>query len=61
MLNCEDFRFQSGADPGHLTWRLRLHRLMCRACAQYLRSMQALDERISKALDIELPRDRRNP
>lgn len=53
MLNCEQFRFLAGADPQHLSWRQRLHWLMCRACARYLRMMRAFDRRIRLALNVD--------
>lgn len=54
MLNCEQFQWQTGADPGRLSWRQRVHWLTCRACARYLRAMRALDRQIERALNITL-------
>lgn len=55
MLNCEQFQLLAGADPEHLTWRQRMHRLTCRVCAGYLKDMRAFNRRIRLALDLQHP------
>lgn len=55
MLNCNEFRFQTGADPDHLTWPQRIHGLFCQACADYVRTMQRLNHQLKKALEIRVP------
>lgn len=55
MLNCDEFQLLAGADPEHLSWAQKLHRLTCRGCARYLQMMRALNERIRRGLDVKLP------
>jgi hypothetical protein len=55
MVSCEEFQLHAGANPRALGWSKLLHVLFCRACARYLRSLRALDHRITKALALELP------
>lgn len=50
ILNCEEVRFQSGADPRHLSLGQRFHLLMCSACRGYVGSLQRLDQRIESTL-----------
>lgn len=61
MLSCEQFQLLAGADPRHLTWGQRLHRMMCRTCSRYLDTMQDLDHKIENVLEGELPEDPRLP
>lgn len=52
-MNCEDYKQAIGADPsfdggaGHLS--------ECQSCQSYRRDMQALDEKISRALALDVP------
>ena len=52
-MNCDDYRQAIGADPkfdggaGHVT--------ECAACQEYRRDMQALDQKIGRALSLDVP------
>lgn len=51
-MSCEEFQFLAGALPRQTNWSQRLHWIMCRACARYLKEMRALDQRIERALAL---------
>lgn len=55
MLNCEQFRFLAGADPEHLSFAQKLHRLTCLGCARYLHAMRRFNWRIRQALRLPDP------
>ena len=55
MLNCEQFRFLAGADPVHLSFAQKLHRLTCLGCARYLQAMRRFNRRIVQALLLPDP------
>lgn len=55
MLNCEQFRLLTGADPEQLSLAVRIHRLTCLACARYLREMRHFNRRIRQALRVADP------
>lgn len=54
-MKCEEFQFLAGALPHEMNWKQRLHWIICRACARYLREMRELDRRIESALVLEPP------
>ncbi len=53
-MNCLEFRRAAGADPEHLDADARAHLDACPACAEYHRSLVAMDATILKALQVPL-------
>ena len=54
-MDCVEFRREAGADPRHLGAEAAAHRDACATCAESLRRMLALDERILAALRVPVP------
>jgi hypothetical protein len=54
-MQCLEFRQAAGADPKHLNAEAGAHRDACPKCAEFLRQMLALDERILAALSVPVP------
>jgi hypothetical protein len=54
-MDCLEFRRAAGADPKHLGAEAMAHRDSCPRCAEFLRQMLALDERIRAALAVPVP------
>src|SRR5512134_635435 len=54
-MNCDEFRRIAGADPGRLPADAEAHRSGCPACADYHRSLVAMDTTIRKALSVPVP------
>ena len=52
---CLEFRRAYGADPQQRDAALARHRLECRGCAEYARSVEALDRGIAQALAVPVP------
>ena len=59
-MECRDFRREAGADPRHLGAEAAAHRDACDACAESLRRVLALDEKILAALQVPVPDSVRN-
>ncbi len=53
-MNCLEFRRAAGADPARLDAEAQAHRDSCLACAEYHRSLVAMDATILKALQVPL-------
>jgi hypothetical protein len=53
-MSCLESRRAAGADPGHLDADTRAHLAACPACAEYHRSLVAMDATILKALQVPL-------
>jgi anti-sigma factor RsiW len=64
-MNCAEFRRRAGTDPARLDAETEAHRAGCAACAEYHRSLLAMDATIRKALQVPLPEasptERRSP
>lgn len=54
-MECLEFRSAAGADPKHLGVEASAHRNTCPKCAEFLRQMLVLDERILAALAVPVP------
>ena len=54
-MECLEFRRAAGADPQHLDGEATAHLDACPKCAEFLRQMLALDERILAALAVPVP------
>src|SRR5262245_45460784 len=54
-MNCLEFRRLAGADPARLDAATLAHRDGCAACAEYHRSLLAMDETIRRALQVPVP------
>jgi hypothetical protein len=54
-MECLDFRRAAGADPRHLGAEAVAHRDACPRCAEFLRQMLELDEKILTALRVPVP------
>ena len=54
-MECLEFRRAAGADPKHLVMEAVAHRDSCPRCAEFLRQILALDEKILAALSIPVP------
>jgi uncharacterized protein DUF3379 len=54
-VNCSDVHLMLGAEPAATTPDLEAHLRECAACAQFRAEMQQLDEKIRRALTIEIP------
>lgn len=54
-MNCLEFRRLAGADPARLDAAALAHRDGCAACAEYHRSLLAMDETIRRALQVPVP------
>jgi hypothetical protein len=54
-MNCLEFRRLAGADPARLDAAALAHRDSCAACAEYHRSLLAMDETIRRALQVPVP------
>jgi hypothetical protein len=54
MKKCSDFQLSVGAEPRATSPELETHLRQCAACAEYRREMLVLDEKIRRALMIDL-------
>jgi hypothetical protein len=54
-VNCSDVHLTLGAEPSATSPELEAHLRECAACAQFRAEMQRLDEKIRRALTIEIP------
>jgi len=54
-VNCSDVHLALGAEPSSTSSELEAHLRECAACAQFRIEMQRLDEKIRRALTIEIP------
>jgi hypothetical protein len=54
-VNCSDVHLTLGAEPSAMTPELEQHLRECAACARFRAEMQRLDERIRRALMVEIP------
>jgi hypothetical protein len=54
-MECLEFRRAAGADPKHLAAGAAAHRDSCPRCAEFLRQMLVLDEKILAALSVPVP------
>jgi hypothetical protein len=53
IMTCKDFQLRTGAEPSHLGWSQRLHRLMCGACRFFATDVRRLDRRLSAAFKLD--------
>jgi hypothetical protein len=53
-MKCSDLQLSLGAEPGATSPELEAHLRECAACAEYRREMLALDEKIRRALMIDV-------
>ena len=53
-MKCADIHLRLGAEPGVADAELEAHLRECPACAQYRREMIQLDEKIRRALEIDV-------
>jgi Protein of unknown function (DUF3379) len=51
-MNCLEFRRAAGADPSRLEKQAQAHRDACPACAEYHRSLVAMDATILRAVQV---------
>jgi hypothetical protein len=51
-MDCLEFRRVAGAEPAHLSPEAERHAASCPRCAEHLRRLRALDERLLRALRI---------
>jgi hypothetical protein len=54
-VNCSDVHLTVGAEPSATSPELEAHLRECAACAQFRTEMQRLDEKIRRALTIDIP------
>ena len=54
-MNCSDVHLTLGAEPSATSPELETHLRECAACAQFRAEMQRLDEKIRRALTIDIP------
>jgi uncharacterized protein DUF3379 len=54
-VNCSDVHLALGAEPSATSPDLEAHLRECAACAQFRAEMQRLDEKIRRALTIDIP------
>ena len=54
-MNCSDVHLTLGAEPSATSPELEAHLRECAACAQFRAEMQRLDEKIRRALTIDIP------
>jgi len=54
-MNCEEYREVIAADPGASSEATDGHAAACESCAAFAAEMQALDLRIARALEIDVP------
>lgn len=54
-LTCIEYRNLVGGDPGRRDAAVAAHRLACRGCAEFSREVEALDQRLARALALPLP------
>lgn len=54
-MNCSDVHLALGAEPSVTSPELEAHLRECAACAQFRTEMQRLDEKIRRALTIDIP------
>lgn len=54
-MNCSDVHLMLGAEPSATSPELEAHLRECEACVQFRTEMQRLDEKICRALTIEIP------
>jgi uncharacterized protein DUF3379 len=54
-VNCSDVHLTLGAEPSATSPELEAHLRECAACAQFRSEMQRLDEKIRRALTIDIP------
>jgi len=54
-VNCSDVHLTVGAEPSATGPELEAHLRECAACAQFRAEMQRLDEKIRRALTIDIP------
>jgi hypothetical protein len=54
-VNCSDVHLTLGAEPSATSPELEAHLRECAACAQFRTEMQRLDEKIRRALTIDIP------
>jgi len=54
-VNCSDVHLTLGAEPSATSPELEAHLRECAACAQFRGEMQKLDEKIRRALTIDIP------
>ena len=54
-MNCSDVHLTLGAEPTATSPELEAHLRDCAACAQFRTEMQRLDEKIRRALTIDIP------
>lgn len=53
-MNCSDVHVAIGAEPHITSPELEAHLRQCASCARYRRELQELDERIRRALNVDL-------
>lgn len=56
-ITCLDVRRILGAEPGRRDAPILAHCKICAACAAFRKEMLTLDRRLTRALNIEVPRD----
>jgi hypothetical protein len=54
-VNCSDVHLSLGAEPSATSTELETHLRECAGCAQFRAEMQRLDEKIRRALTIDIP------
>ncbi len=54
MLNCDEFRHLTGAEPNRLGWQQRVHRMMCSACRRFAIDVRRLDRRLAAAIKLDV-------
>lgn len=54
-MNCAEYREAIAADPSETFDGGAAHAADCEECSRYRQEMQALDDRIARALDIDVP------
>ena len=54
-MNCEEYREAIAADPRASSEATAGHAALCESCAAFTADMRALDRRIARALEIEVP------
>jgi hypothetical protein len=54
-MNCDEYKEAIAADPSAPSDEVAGHVANCESCSAYLAEMQALDDKIARALNIEVP------
>ena len=54
-MNCEEYREAIAADPRASSEATDGHVALCESCAAFTADMRALDQRVARALEIEVP------